>query len=258
MTEPSLELLCEGLREHTAGLARMTDGAAPERHVPTCPEWCLRDLVAHVGNGHRWAATLVAERSADLLPMVPEKAPDDPAQWPGWLRDGAERLLDAVDTVGPDTTVWTFLGPRPARFWVRRMLYDTAVHHADAAISVDRLDGYALASDLAADAIDEAMDMLSGPRAATLNPSLAKLRGDGERIALRPSEPHVTGWLITRRPDGVACQRTADADADVTLRGSVTDLLLVLSRRVPPEEPHVAVSGDRPLLDHWLSLTAFG
>ena len=34
---------------------------------------------------------------------------------------------------GVETPVWTFLGPRPANWWIRRRLHETAVHRADAA-----------------------------------------------------------------------------------------------------------------------------
>ena len=250
-----LERLREGLREQTAGLARTMDGTDPDRHVPTCPKWCLRDLVAHVGDAHRWAADLVERRATEPVPMNASTAPQDPRGWSGWLLEGVERLAGAVDAVGPDTVVWTFLGPRPPRFWVRRMLHDTAVHHADAAISVGG--DFALAPDLAADALCEALEMLSGPDVATLKPALAGLRGSGERLRLHPDEPGVAGWLITRAPDGVAWERADDAKADVTLRGPVAELLLVFARRLPPDDPRITVSGDRSLLDHWLSLTAF-
>ncbi|MEV4257226.1 hypothetical protein AB0J52_29065, partial [Spirillospora sp. NPDC049652] len=43
-----------------------------------------------------------------------------------------------------------------------------------------------------------------------------------------------------------------------TVRGPAADLFLLLSRRITADDPRVKVVGDRALLDHWTSLTAFG
>ena len=43
----------------------------------------------------------------------------------------------------------------------------------------------------------------------------------------------------------------------VAVRGPAGSLLLVLVRRVPPDDPQVQVQGDRALLDRWLAATPF-
>ena len=121
----------------TQALATLIDGADLNRPVPTCPEWTLRELAAHVGRVHRWAAQLVSTGAAQRLPFggVPDrKLPADPAQQPRWLRAGAERVLAALAEAGT-RQVWTHLGPGPASYWLRRMAHETAVHRADAAIA---------------------------------------------------------------------------------------------------------------------------
>jgi uncharacterized protein (TIGR03083 family) len=149
--------------------------------------------------------------------------------------------------------VWTFFGPQPARFWLRRMLHDTTVHHADAALATGR--AFEVAPDHAADAIDEWLELLSDPVTAQLKPDFAELRGTGQTLRLRPDdEPGgEPGWLITRTPDGVRWTRATDA-ADATLDGPVRDLLLVLTRRLPADR--VTLTGDRGLAEHWLAHTA--
>jgi len=44
----------------------------------------------------------------------------------------------------------------------------------------------------------------------------------------------------------------------MALRGPASDVLLVLLRRLPPDDPAVQVLGDRSLLDGWLAGTPFG
>jgi len=43
----------------------------------------------------------------------------------------------------------------------------------------------------------------------------------------------------------------------MALRGPASDVLLVLLRRLPPDDPAVQVLGDRALLDNWLADTPF-
>ncbi|MFA1541724.1 maleylpyruvate isomerase family mycothiol-dependent enzyme [Actinomadura monticuli] len=246
--------LKEGLRTQARGLGEAAAGPDPSARVPTCPEWTLRDLVGHVGQAHRWATHLVRTGATDVLNTLPATAPDDPADWPGWLRDGAEELIGAFDA-NPDGTVdHPLLGTWPTILWLRRMAHETAVHHADAALAAGT--PFAVAPDLAADAITEFLGLLTTVTAAEHKPELAELRGTGETLCLRPAEPSLPGWLITRTPDGPVWEDRA-AEADMTVTGPVRDLLLVFARRLAPDDaPDVKVAGDAALLDHWLAHTA--
>jgi uncharacterized protein (TIGR03083 family) len=238
--------LAEGLHVHTEGLAKAVAGADPDAIVPTCPEWPLRVLIGHIGQAHRWTASIVRSGPSPV-PDPFDADPGEPGEWAGWLRAGATDLIDAVQVAnGP---VWTFFGPGQGTFWLRRMLHDTIVHHADAAFATGN--AFDVAPDLATDAISEWLEVLTNPVTQTLRPALAELRGTGQRIQVRPETG--PGWLITRFPDGVRWSRSTDA-ADATLTGSVANLLLVLSRRRPLSE--VAITGDRDLVDHWLAHTS--
>ncbi|MFC6883785.1 maleylpyruvate isomerase family mycothiol-dependent enzyme [Actinomadura yumaensis] len=253
-TAPTPERLAEGLREQTAAFAAHVDGGDPDARVPTCPEWTLRDLVAHVGRAHRWAAELVRTRSQEVA-GGPSRVPVDGSEpWRDWLLEGADLLVAAAEEAGPDATLWSFVGPQPPAFWLRRMLNDTSVHQADAAATTGG--AFTIAPDLAADAIDEALLMLSGPWAEKARPQLARLRGEGQTLGWRATGAPPAAWLVTRTPDGVTSRRSS-AEGDVNVSASLADLLRVLSRRLPPDDPAVTVTGDRPLLDHWLSHTAF-
>ncbi|MFB4314163.1 maleylpyruvate isomerase family mycothiol-dependent enzyme [Actinomadura sp. 21ATH] len=251
LTTLSAQRLAEGLREETGAFAGIVAGADPAGRVPTCPEWSVKDLVEHVGNAFRWTAGLVESRAATPESLAPLTEEVDPADWAAWLTEGAGRLADAgLREAG--TEVWTFLGPRPAIFWPRRILHDLVVHHADAALALGA--PYTVAPDVAADTISEGLELLAGPEAAARKPELGELRGTGERLLLRPDAGD--GWLITRTPQGVDWTR-GTGEADVVLEGTVTDLLLVFSRRNPLDGSPAKVTGDRALLEHWLARTAF-
>ena len=52
------------LEAGAAGLADLLNSNSADLHIPTCPDWNLRQLVTHVGRAHRWAATIVTGRTA--------------------------------------------------------------------------------------------------------------------------------------------------------------------------------------------------
>jgi uncharacterized protein (TIGR03083 family) len=138
---------------------RDADDSTP---VPTCPDWTLRQLFRHVGRGDRWAAQIVRDKldhPLDFRAVEGGKPPPDPAEAISWLQDGAQRLVDAVELTGPETPVWTFLGPRPANWWVRRRLHETTVHRADAAIAVGS--EFRLGPEVAADGITEWLERVA-------------------------------------------------------------------------------------------------
>lgn len=247
----------EGLHEHADGFAKAVADADPEARVPTCPEWPVRVLVGHIGQAHRWAASIVRSGPSPV-PDPFEADPGAPGEWAGWLRTGAEDLADAVLTAG-DRPVWTFFGDGHATFWLRRMVHDLVVHHADAALAGGS--AFDVAPDLADDAISEWLELLSHPLTPTIKPAVVELRGTGQTLRLSPRTAQ--DWLITRTPDGPRVTRAATAadastvtasTADVTVTASVGDLLLVLTRRLPTGK--VTITGDRHLLDHWLTHSA--
>ncbi|MGW5414795.1 maleylpyruvate isomerase family mycothiol-dependent enzyme [Actinomadura geliboluensis] len=256
----------EGLREHARGLAEAAAGADPSTRVPTCPEWTLQDLVGHVGQAYLWATDLVRTGGTDVIDSLPRTVPDSPAAWPGWLSDGAEALITAVEAKPDETVDHPMLGAWSTVMWLRRMANESAVHHADAALAAGT--AFTVAPDHAADVITEFLGLLTAPTAAEHKPELAELRGAGETLWLRPAEPSLPGWLITRKPDGPVYEEGLGSEegagfeerargADVTVDGPVQELLLLLARRLAQADAAgLKVTGDASLVDHWLAHTA--
>ena len=106
------------LLDQTRDFGELIRSADPSTPVPTCPGWTLKQLFRHVGRGNRWAAQIIADRRTERLDprdVRDGKPPDDPDAAIDWLNDGAQLIIDAVDRVGPETRVWTFLGAAPVR-----------------------------------------------------------------------------------------------------------------------------------------------
>jgi uncharacterized protein (TIGR03083 family) len=238
----------------TETLAGLVHGADLTRQVPTCPDWTLRHLATHVGRAHRWAAEIVSTRSAEFIPFrqVPDgRIPDDPALHAAWLRAGAARVIDVIREAGDDP-VWTFDGPRPATFWARRMAHETAVHRADAQITAGREPGFDPV--LAADGIDEWLGSMSGIGAS--DPRVDALP-DGAVLHVHVTDEGVDGEWLVRRDGGSVTVEPGHGKGDVAVRGPAGRLLLVLLRRVPPDDPQVEVLGDAALFTRWLAGTPF-
>lgn len=255
------ERLGAELRACTATLARIVT-ADLTRPVPTCPGWTFRQLATHIGRGHRWAAELVTTRATANIPMneVPGgKLPDGPQQQAAWLNDSADLVAGAVAAAG-DEPVWTFLGLRPARWWLRRRAHEAAVHLADAQLASGHETG--LAADFAADGIGEWLEMVAASPQASTEPARARGeggRGEGQTLHFHATDAGLDGageWLVRRTPAGAAVER-GHAKADVAVRGPAARLLLVLTRRLPATDPAIEVLGDQELLRHWLAHTPF-
>jgi uncharacterized protein (TIGR03083 family) len=233
-------------------LFRDTDQSTPVR---TCPGWTLKQLFRHVGRGDRWAAQIVDERLADYLDPreVPNgRPPDDTAGAIDWLHDGARGIVEAVDRVGAGTPVWTFLGPRPAAWWIRRRLHEATVHRADAALTLGQ--AFKLSPELAADGITEWLERVVADTGRGL--PLA----DGHVLHLHATD---TGddWLIGCKDKTLTLATdpgSARADqvrADVS--GPATDLLLAIVRRRSAEDAGLTVAVDAGVWQNWLDDTPF-
>ena len=236
----------------TGELAALLEDEDPRTPVPTTPEWTLTELAEHVGFAFRWMTTIVATRATAPVrrrDTLGRPAPDDPAQLPSWLREGAAELVDAVRSAGPSTPVWSWAGGRqPAEWWLQRMLYELVVHVADAALAVDR--PVTADPELAAAGIDEWLTILPFVRPHDLPDALPP----GRSLHLHALDGGE--WLLRGTPDGLSWER-GHTKADVAVRGTATALYLLLNRRLRPDAPALEVHGDRTILDTWLATTIF-
>ena len=244
----------------TTGLAEILAEYDQSLPIPTCPEWALRQLVTHVGRAHRWAAEITRTRSDAFIPFreVPDgKLPDDRAGQCAWLRAGAPRIIGAARDAGSDL-VWSFTGPAPASFWIRRMAHETLVHRADARLAAGAEPEPVIEAEVAADAIDEWLMLLTG----------GILGNSGERTMALPAgaglHVHATDdgfggrgeWMIRHDAGGLTVE-PGHGKGDAAITGPAASLLLVLMRRRPVSDPAVTVYGDSAVVDGWLASTAF-
>lgn len=260
MTVLDHEAYCAHITAQTGLLREALRSADLPTIVPTCPEWDLYELGRHVGGAHRMAEHLVRTRTTEppsFGQMIGGEPPRDAEGLGNWLAEGAERLAATLREAGPDVEVWTFGPHRRSGFWARRMALETLLHHADGALAVGA--PYQAPPELAADLLDEWLELISLPAAAEFKEDLKALRGQGETIHLHATDTDPAlgaEWFITREPERPAWRRD-HAKADVALRGPLTELMLAFMRRLPLDSERLEVVGDRALLEHWLANTSF-
>jgi uncharacterized protein (TIGR03083 family) len=216
--------------------------------VPTCPGWTVRELVAHQGMVHRWAAGCVrGERDDEACVGIEQEGLASPDLL-AWLDEGAKDLLAALAFAPADLDTWFFLpdsaGPRQG--WARRQCHETTIHAVDAMAaargSVPPARETWIRAGLAADGVDELLmgfvprrrEGLELPEPRTV---VVRLTDTGQAWTLRVGEGRTASRV--GEPD------TADPGA-VDLSGTAAQVYLALWNRGDE-----ATCTDPTLLDHW-------
>ena len=230
--------LIETIRDQGDLLAIAAEKAGASAAVPTCPEWCVRDLVKHQGEVHRWAAAIVRDRLA--RPDVPPPAwPDDDRLVP-WFRQGCADLVDVLEHADPAVDCFAFLpAPSPLAFWARRQAHETGIHRVDAESAVGAITPFV--PEVAVDGIEE---MLFGFAVR----SRSRLRSPVPRsLGLRARDTD-RSWVVQVDAESATASQ-GDGDADCKVTAGAADLFMLLWNRVPRSVAEV--EGDDAVLDLW-------
>lgn len=229
--------------------------------VPSCPGWSVGQLARHLGHGHRWAAEAVRTGSDTppndaALRELDVYIDEDPDVLVPWLLTGARELEVALLDAGPGKDVWTPIpgGPRTPEFYARRFTHETVVHRADAVLALGAT--FDLAHDVAADAVDEWLDLAVVTWPLQHVEQHRAVHGPDSTIHFHATDTHAE-WVVDLTGDEFVWRRAHEKSA-VAVRGSISELLLVLYRRRDVDAAAVEVFGDAELLASWLEVVGFG
>jgi len=225
-------------------------GADEAPIVPSCPDWSMTDLVAHLGGLHHglihlirggmreappdWADPDVLDLPANH-PDWPVSLEDTPTQGPlpagliDWFAAGAASLADLLAERDPAEEVWTWSPDKSVGFWRRMQSIEAAVHRWDAENAVG--DAAPIDAELAADAIRQTFEVMAPFRRAVRQAP----PGQGEQYRFRPTDG-TDAWTVrfdgeVVRLDGAA----ATGPSDVEFVGTASDLALFVWGRLPAD-----------------------
>jgi uncharacterized protein (TIGR03083 family) len=241
----------EGLRAALVDFVRAADRAGLDTPVPTTPDWTVRQLIAHQGMVHRWAAAVVRGETVD--PGALERTGREALDPIEWLRDGAIAVVQAINDAPDDLDVLVFLedAPPARQFWARRQCHETTMHCVDALSA--SLGRYPKAVETAIDpevALDGIDELLTG----FITRRRSGLRSEEPlTIAVRPTDSE-RSWLVRVSAEPATTTRQlpsvvepVETTPDILLEGTAVQLYLSLWNRsdevVPESDWELWVEG---------------
>jgi uncharacterized protein (TIGR03083 family) len=200
--------------------------------VPTCPDWTLRDLAQHLGDGRRRQAAIVAAGPGAAPPAKTDPkgaptAPRDREALDAWLAESTELMLDAMRAAGPDRGCWTWWGrsqaPETSGAVARHQIQEIAVHTYD--VQLTQGAAQPLPADVAVEGVDEFLTTVAATTVPWPFPPAT--------IDLHAAEGR--SWRLTLDAGGVRCDdlTTGAEPGDMVIRGRASDLVLYFYDRLP-------------------------
>ena len=208
------------LRRDAGSFADAAHDCTATTPLPSCPGWDVADLLRHVGSVHYRAALIIGEHR-DRAPDARETSapPGDPF---AWYEQGRTALFAALANPDEAASYWTFLGPKPLDWWLRRLADETAVHRVDAELA--RGHRGPIDPAFAADGVDEQLETYLPVVAAR------QRRRDDAKVTLRASDVGAA-WTVTVTQPGDVTVTRDEEPAAARIRASAVDLYLWLWRR---------------------------
>lgn len=202
----------------------------PTADVPTCPDWRADDLLWHLTEVQHFWAWIVAHRP---------KGPDDYAQpeRPAVRDDllaafdeASAALTDALEAADPTDEAWSWSSDHTVGFISRRQAHEALIHRRDAEVAAHTISPFP--ADLAADGVDEVLDVMYGgcPPWGTFSPLPHYVRLD-----LTDTGDHV--WVQLGRFNGTDDDGIDHDEDDLHVVGD------------PGVEPDAVISGTAEALD---------
>lgn len=221
------------LERDGAAFAESCAAAGLVAAVDSCPGWTVADLAWHLTEVHHFWRTIVGEQRStwEGYEQRPRPTDDD------LLRDyrlGLAETLAVLSKADPAQSNWTWSQDHSAGFVIRRMAQETAVHRWDADSAAAALTP--IEALLASDGIDEFLTHM-------LSAVIADAPAVGGSVHLHCTD--VAGeWTVRPAGDGAQVVTREHSKGDAALRGTASDLLLVLWRRRDLAQIDVVGDGD--------------
>lgn len=212
----------------TGEVARLVDEVDLTAAVPACPEWCVADLVEHLGGVHQFARHAIVEGNPECSP---EPAPTDLSMLAGWYAGHAGDLLDTLAATDPSSPAWTF-GRQAGTvgWWARRQTHEVHMHTCDLLAAAGREAEWRPVPEVSWDGVREVADTFY-------------LR----QVRMARTEPLPSTLLLVPTDVGADPVRIGDGAPIVEVRGTARELLLLLWHRTTTDDPAAAALLAHPI-----------
>jgi len=251
MTTAAFADMIRTIEDRSAALRAAAADAGLAARVPGCPDWSVRDLVAHLGEVQRFWAAAVSAGPADGppadIPGAEAPAAGAPEDLMAWSAAATEELARALAEAGPDRPCWTWwratAAPATSGAVARHQVQEAGVHAFDAQEAAGRPEP--LPGPVAADGIGE----FTTVGLAAMGP----WPHDAGTVALTPEDGEA--WMVSLAPDG-ARSAPGDPAGDLSrpvarIRGTGSDIVLALYGRRARQG--LIIEGDRDLATRMLT-----
>lgn len=182
--------------------------------VPTCPGWTMHDLARHVVDLHRFWGHVVAHRLMHPEEPGGELPPDEYLLEE--MVEGARRFAAVLESTDASTPCWTWAPQQNAGFVARFHVQEAAIHRWDGEAAVGT--PAPIAASIASDALALLASIWS---------------------TLAPEAPSAFRVDAVDTPLVVELRTAREQSLTGTLRGTASELLLVVWRRLPLRAVHV-------------------
>ena len=212
--------------------------------IASCEPWLGTDLLWHMIEVHYSWKFIVETHLMNPDEYVPRSRPADNDLLSEY-RTGLDELINVLSSLDPGRSCWTWAGIHDVAWVIRRMAHETPVHAWDAlcaAGNTSEIDAV-----LASDGIDEFVHVMVK----------SNVREDEERLtgSVHIHCTDVNGeWLIVPTDRSEVVVTREHAKGDCAIRGSASQLLLGLWRRIPMSS--LEVIGNSDVAAQFLNRTA--
>lgn len=207
------------IRHESSSLASAAREAL-DTPVPSCPDWTVADLVAHVTHGFGVVARIVRDHADAEVSF--DESPPRAGGIVEAFEEAAAELVEALTNEAPDSPAWNWSRrDETVAWWARRMAHELAVHRWDVSAAVGSPSP--IEADLAVDGVDELLNVFL-PHTLAERP----VDGLGGTFSVTASD---TGdaWFGRLTPETSEVVRGVPASLpDARLRGTASDLMLGL------------------------------
>jgi len=246
----SYDELVVAVEREAAAITDAFRAGSSDAAVPTCPDWDISALAHHLGEFTAlWTHVVCEATGREKTPYQPAP-PREREPLADWYRELSAHLVDGLRGTTSDQPAWTWVpSQQHVGFIARRCANELVVHRFDAQAARGTCDPIETA--LAAECVLEIPDLVEG----WAQEGDYRHEGSGRRIHLCPTDA-AHELTLTLAPDSLDIDRGHTDDADLVLRGTTSDLTLVLYDRHPLRP--VDRTGDESVLAAWYEEFHFG